>query len=439
SFAGIEFQDVIYHYLMLDVPPFEDESYISSTEDYIVKLDFQLARVNYPQGGSSKIISTWEELNKDLLDDDFGKFIKKSRKVGEELLASDLKLNPDSLSDSERCRTIVDYVKSHYRWDGIQTKYPLQSTKDFLIKKTGNSAEINLFTTGLLEAAGFEVIPVLLSTRDNGKIHTSYPFSHVMNYVLPLVKMEGMYYFVDATHDYLPYNRIPAECINGNGLTVEEKDPSWVELSAGASSVTEDLLVLEIDPQTLNLQTTGQRILKDYIAADYREELKDDEKEIINKVSAFNKDWTVDEVHSLNYETLAKPYILSYKAHQPLRALDNNVVLHPFQNLTYSKNPFNQDNRKLPVDLIYRQHHKLLSTINIPKGYRVSQLPKNLVIANDLLDVTLVYENKDSQILCSALLSFKKANYSPEEYPELRKHMEKAVQSFNQGLILSGN
>ena len=51
-----------------------------------------------------------------------------------------------------------------------------KSVKDLLSSKTGNSAEINLFLAGMLNAAGIEAYPVITSTRSNGKIQSDYPF-----------------------------------------------------------------------------------------------------------------------------------------------------------------------------------------------------------------------------------------------------------------------
>jgi len=46
---GVKFNDYIYTYVLKDIPAFKDESYISSINDYIVKMDFQLATFYRPE------------------------------------------------------------------------------------------------------------------------------------------------------------------------------------------------------------------------------------------------------------------------------------------------------------------------------------------------------------------------------------------------------
>ena len=48
--GGIEFQDMIHTYVLKDLPAFKDESFISSMNDYVIKMDFQLAKVIRPRG-----------------------------------------------------------------------------------------------------------------------------------------------------------------------------------------------------------------------------------------------------------------------------------------------------------------------------------------------------------------------------------------------------
>ncbi len=65
---------------MKEVAAFKDESFISSSQNHIIKLDFQLSKVNYYGGTTTDVLSTWDKLNKALLAEErFGGYIKKSK------------------------------------------------------------------------------------------------------------------------------------------------------------------------------------------------------------------------------------------------------------------------------------------------------------------------------------------------------------------------
>ena len=75
---------------MNDVPAFRDDDFISSKNDYIFKLDFQLSKIHNFDGTNTNIITTWEKLIKELLKhQDFGKYISKSEKAASKLFDID--------------------------------------------------------------------------------------------------------------------------------------------------------------------------------------------------------------------------------------------------------------------------------------------------------------------------------------------------------------
>jgi len=76
SFRNIKFNDYVYTFVKKDVPAFKDESYISSVNDYIMKIDFQLAKFTDATGFSQDIITTWPAMIEGLQKHfDFGKHI----------------------------------------------------------------------------------------------------------------------------------------------------------------------------------------------------------------------------------------------------------------------------------------------------------------------------------------------------------------------------
>src|SRR5690606_9663507 len=62
QFGAHRYNEMTYKFIMKDVGAFKDESYISSINDYLVKLDFQLAKYTSYQGVPVEIITTWPKL-----------------------------------------------------------------------------------------------------------------------------------------------------------------------------------------------------------------------------------------------------------------------------------------------------------------------------------------------------------------------------------------
>jgi hypothetical protein len=221
--SGFEFQDLIHTYVMKNLPAFRDESYITSISDYIVKIDFQLAKFHSPQGSNEDIISTWPLLIDGLLKEDaFGKYLNSCERAAKTILEKELQV--ENKTELEKCQTIIDYVKSKFSWDGFSNMAASKSVKDLINLKKGNPAEINLLLTALLNSAGIKASPVILSTRDHGKIKSNYPFISFFNYVIVLVKLENQSFLADGADSFTPFNSIPPKCINEKGLIIN-KDP----------------------------------------------------------------------------------------------------------------------------------------------------------------------------------------------------------------------
>ena len=173
--GGIEFNDMIHTFVLKNIPAFKDESHITSVNDYIKKMNFQMSKINRPSGGSEEIMTSWPELNDALLSHkNFGKYIKKAKKYCKKILKSELKIA--DLSSKETSKNIIQYVKDNFTWNYFDSKYTSQSAKSFYENKRGNSADINLFLLALLREAGIECKPVILSTRNHGKINVDFLF-----------------------------------------------------------------------------------------------------------------------------------------------------------------------------------------------------------------------------------------------------------------------
>src|SRR5512133_3532883 len=87
--TGFKFNDMVYTFGMRNVPAFRDEAYITSSSDYIIKLDFQLSRFHSPTGGSTEIMTTWPKMIEDFVKlDDFGGYVKKCKKAAEDAINS---------------------------------------------------------------------------------------------------------------------------------------------------------------------------------------------------------------------------------------------------------------------------------------------------------------------------------------------------------------
>jgi hypothetical protein len=425
------YKERYYEFVMENVPAFRDEEYITSVEDNILKIDFQLAKFTDAYGVSQNVISTWKALSQELMKEPlFGKYIAASERQFKGNLP--FVLSTDTLAT---VKSAIEYVKNQFEWDQSYRLFTVKKVGDFMNQKKGNSAEKNLLAIGLLAAAGIEATPVLISTRNHGRIASDYPFVNAFNHTLIYVNINKTPYLLDATDPYCPFGLLPLQCINNKGYMVDKKNSdNWVTLSGAKQS--QIAYSLELTPNPNTEVTTAQitASASNYDAIKWR-------KAHINDVDDFKKtrfnNLQIDTFETQNLEDVDKRLIVKAIGETELEQAAGNIIINPFSGLCETKNIFKSEKREYAVDLTYAYRRDYISTIVIPDGYEVKSLPATCTINTPQMQFTRQETRTDNKLTISASYVFTKAIYPPEEYTQLKNSFAQMVSRLNASLILA--
>jgi hypothetical protein len=415
---------------MKNLPSFIKDEYMTTEEDYKIKLNFQLSAFETSNGAMRKYLSTWPELNKELLqNNDFGGYIKNSSKKAAEIVKT---LNLSSKSQVEKALFLRDYVTSNFKHDGLDGRFTNKNIKDFLSTKTGNSTNINLFFLCMLNEAGIEAKPVMISTRNNGKLKVDYPIVDVFNYVLVSATLNDKPVILDATDPMLGFYEIPSRCLNETGLVVEKNAGNWINFKSQVNSGTLYKINLAPDIESSKVIHKISVIASGYDASEYRKLYLNDRKKLHELLNISN-DVTLTEA---NLEKIAQPFELSFEENSSLEIEDGKIIIYPFSNKAISKNPFTQLTRNYPIDFTYTNKKSFETSFNIPQGYRMFSRTEDLIVENQLID--LVYSIDTStpgKIVVTGSYMFKKDSYPPSEYDRVKVLYNMIVKKFNEKFV----
>lgn len=433
-FGPTVFKDVVHKFSMKDIPAFNDEEFVTSINDYIIKLDFQLSKINYQNGASVDILTTWEEMIKELLKHkDFGKYVKNSERIAPKIIDIPSLSNKSS---KEKYDYVLEFVKRNYNWNQDNGKYATKSPKKFIEEKYGNCVDINLLTIGILKSVGIEAYPLLISTRDHGKIKYNYPYSHFFNYVLIYANVDGEKIISDATEINCLNNRIPTRCINDRGLIINENKVEWAKLGFSFPSEIKTEIVFE-SKDSNEFSSTISVASTEYDALYYRNNYGDNIENIKNKLES--PDYIVNDlsISVQNQQSKDKPYILNYELKKKLNLINNKIYLNPFLNNTISNTHLKQKKRTYPIDMTYPKKRVFKSTIIVPDGYKIDFIPNKQRINNHLFEQNYTTIVKDNEIILTFDYYFKKSIYSPKEYPKIKFYYNEAVKKGNEKIVFS--
>ncbi len=432
SHLGVMYNDVVRVYSMRNVPAFKDQQYVSSVEDYLLKVDFQLSKEWIPGNRPLDFMTTWSDLVKNrLLAGNFGRYVNKSSRLSsKELHMKDLQNKPEQV----RFNFIMNYAKSHFNWNGTSNWFASQTPEQLMSSGTGGAQDINLFTVGMLRAAGLKAYPVLISTRNHGTIKYNYPYLNFFNDVVIMTNVNGKLVLSDASSPNSSNDQLPIRCINERGLVVRKK-LGWVPLNH--ANLSQIITVKKIQIQQGTLNTAVAILATGYDALRFRNMNFDKSGKLRKRLELSHNSLIDSTVAIQNQRKRSKPYILKYNFNTRPIIIGNKMYVAPFQGQIGVKNMFNQNKRTFPVDLIYPNKKEYTAKITIPAAYKLSFVPKSQQIDNDLYQLSYQVMHSGNLLTITLEYYFKKSIYPASDYFKLKSFFNQVIKKAHEKIILS--
>ncbi|MBF9222225.1 DUF3857 domain-containing protein [Hymenobacter ruricola] len=430
-----------YRWAMKDVPAFRDEPYMTTSEDYVDRINFQLAGLQFPGQGYQNVAGTWNKIDMELLaDENFGQQLDRGNFLKDQMKALAL-LHPDL---SARAAAVRQVVMGAVRYDGTNRYSTSGSLRKAFDAHLGSSADVNLLLIAALRDAGLEAHPVLLSTRSHGRVNEAQPLLDRFNYVVALVPLAGSQdLLVDATDPLLPCGVLPERCLNQSGRLIMPKagEGRWVNLAPSQRYVHYQQVALTLDTQG-GLSGKVHEEHAGYAGAQARKELVSlGEKKYLTELARPHSGWTVPKFAVAERENVSKPLALDYEFTQP--ADDNStpgtLYLSPLREFNSDQNPFRHDDRLFPVDFGAPRDETQTITLTLPAGYEVAELPKPAVV--DLPDnggrfLYNVASTAPGVVQLTSRLTLRKPVYAAEEYAQLREFYRLMLEKQGEKLVI---
>ena len=274
-----KYRERTYTWVMTNIQAFDDESFIANRLDYLDRVEFQLRRINSTNGSSTDIMKDWPSVNKEMLENEkFGKYVAAARKQSKNIAGQYAQSRSEK---DELINSIITYVKQEIKWNDYQSKFASKKVKKVLEAKEGNTADINLYLVGMLNAAGIEAYPLMLSTRAHGRIFNDSPMHASFNYVIACIPSETGYLLRDATETAYPNNQLPVKCLNGQGLLVKKEGEKWVELAGDTfQSEINHSAYLNPQPDESTINSIIEITSTGYDAIKHRDKVGNDPEEV---------------------------------------------------------------------------------------------------------------------------------------------------------------
>lgn len=419
---------VTERWMARDIPPVKEEPYISTLDDYRAKIKFLLSEFGIPRQeleNNWEVVvarirdktNPWEPINRN----------SKAKAVGDSIAQA----LPDA-PKAEVQDSIFRFLNERVNFSGTHTAYSQMPAEQVLDGESSNQAVINQTLVAMLRAAGIEANPVLISTRQSGKINMDFPSFYQFNGLMVRSEIDGESYLMDAGFPYSQPDLIPVDSYGNHGLVLREDSYEWIDINPDKSvfdiSVDVDA---ELDADG-TLRGTVEGVQQGYPAQIARQKRADgsSDSEILRQ-TLFDgyPQLAMENVKVENIMSPSEPVEFSawFEIEDYATSFTDGLQYRPLIVGYRDENPFSGFDRNLPITLDAREKLDLSYSIKLPQGYSVDK-DDDQTIKFSGAGFEEQYDNESGQLNYRYQINIGRRNFSPDYFPPLFKLFERWVE-----------
>lgn len=433
----IEYKINTTHYDIANVPALKEEPYVNDMDNYRSAVKYELQYIQFPQEARESYSTTWEDVIKKIYkSDSFGGQLKSGRYFQEDLE----KLMAATTTESELIAAIFLHVQGRMNWNSIYGYGVDKGVKTAYKERSGNIADINLILTSMLQEAGLNANPVLVSTRDHGV--PMFPTREGFNYVVTAVELEGGTVLLDATNKYTKPNLLPTRALNWFGKMIK-KDGTAKTLNLIPKKVSrESTNVSVVLKANGDIEGKARKSYTDYDSYAFRNRYAAaDEEDYLEKLENRNNGMEISDYAIKNKKTVGKPVMESFTFNLESQAniIGDKMYFSPMFYMAMTENPFKLEDRNYPIDFTYPWQEKFVMNIKLPEGYQLTSKPENMNMAlvNKMGSFKYQIVENGSGVQVMVDLKINEAVISANYYADLKELFKNVVEKQTEKLVLS--
>jgi hypothetical protein len=449
----IEYDTKHMHFIQENIPALKTEPYSGSPNDYCSRIFFEVSAVYttklMPAGDRYRLVNmslkeynnTWARLGKDLLEDIYNDALKSS-KYTEETTAG---LVAGKTTPAEKTAAIYEYIRKNYVAEDRSTVWLSRSMEKVTKEHKGTPAEMNILFVNMLRKAGINAWPLLISTREHGRIHPVRISPDAFDRLIVAADLgEKNLTLMDASAALLPLGLLPLEDLNSDGLLLKsETEVEWIPLQNNVPNRLAVVGDFVIQPEgglkgTVNRSASGYDALKD--RSHVRE--KDAAHAANQCFSAWAADGKFSDVKVNGAEQWHEPIVkidLTLENTSLVSASGNKLYFNPTLGLGLHENPFKNPERKFNIDFGAPSDETYMLTFKIPAGYKVEEAPKSakMIFGENALIFDYRVDNQPEQIKVIVKSRVKSTYHGIDKYEDLRQFYTAMLAKMEEQIVLT--
>lgn len=366
-----------------------------------------------------------------------------------DLIAKVKQLTAGKSDDYEKAKSIFAYVQRNVRYvafsDSLGGFVPREA--DLVFKRQyGDCKDMSNLLMVMCDIAGLSCSRAWIGTRDIPYSIKQLPIPSAFNHMIAAAKIGGKWLFMDATDMVTPFGHVPyalqgkeAFIAIGPGeyeiVTLPYSEP-------GLSKVVDTTFMVLKNNQ---IEGKAKMILDGHIAWDLGSTIlmqsgKDIEKLMRSITKRGNNKYIQKHYEYTNLENglgslaIEADFVLG----DYVKAVGQNYFVNMHLNRPYQDIKVDDMERKAPLNFDYSREEQYVVVLEIPKGYKVSHMPKNLSSEfKDVGHVSVEYWVKEQKVYLNSKVVLKQAVVPPRSFEEYNKMVAALQQIYRETIEIT--
>lgn len=363
------------------------------------------------------------------------------------LIADLFKDKPD-LDPEEKVETIYDYITNNIRYSSVsfrQSAYTPQNARNVLVHRLGDCKDVSTLCISLLHEVGINAYYVLVNTWDYGLNNSILP-SISFNHCIVGLDINGGTKYLDLTASDYPLGSVSLVVNNSFALPIKNgvQQPTYLQpLQFSPNSLKRTSYAELKEDNSLTFECISQR--SGTYGADIRSRYKGKTESERNKIltEILSSDYPnvkVNEVTTKEVDGSDGVAEDNTKYFVPKYLTDAGgfkLLQIPWTDKLVSLKPLSYETRKYPFILAsVNDTTKEVLHIKFPKGYSMTEKPKNVNLTNSICDYSLEFEVKNEEMTATRTFILKKFSVEPEEYVAFKELYNDALSEDTKQFLL---
>jgi len=421
-------------YFRENIKSFQPEPFMSSFKDNLLKVIFQLAPAgNFLVEAAASPRTIWTETGFRFFESpSYGEQIKKIIPGTESIV--------DSAKKMPSIGSTVNYIYKEVKKrtpPKVEQTLAADDIIDAWNNKTGNSTEINLILLNLLEKANVKCYPLLVSTRENGKVNTSFPSPGQLNGVDVLVVDFNNYYVLDASLKYQSFRIPPFNVMNREAFLLIPGNMKWITVTDESPLLKQNTDIRATFNDNGTIEGDATLLFYDYAKSAILDSSDEDEQ----KDQFFDKKTQglkITSVNQKNAEDDTEPLTQTFKFSYEPQSSGDFFFINPQFLFLKKDNPFTKDTRNTDIDFGSNQQFTSTFMLTIPDTYEVEELPKNMLVRapDTSFSFKRIFSSDPIHVLLTQTFEIKRSVFEKINYPAIKEFFTRAFALMEEEIVL---